>query len=81
MIKENFKTYMYKLITKINTKRAYPENAKFNTCASRTLKFHTSSDLHKTKKWWNFELDILTTLWVIGDQKYIDYIVKCWECT
>ena len=61
--------------------RAYPENTNFKTCAPKTLKFNTVCDLHKTKKCCKFELDILNSFWVKGNQKYIDYKVKCWECT
>ena len=74
----------FKIITAILLvcpNRAYPENANCKSCAPSTLKFHILCGLHQTKKCWKYELDTLTSSGVIAIQKYIEHIMKYWECT
>ena len=58
-------------------RRAYPKNVNIKTCAPSTLKFHTFSGIHETKKCWKIEFDILNSSGVIASQKYIEYIFIC----
>ena len=60
--------------------RAYPENASFKTCPPSTLKFHVLWP-PPNKEMLKCELDILNSSGVIATQKYIEHIMKCWECT